>query len=191
MVSHEMKRTYSQVSNSHNVLTSSLLDTPLGSMLAISDQEILYLLEFVECRGLDREVERLSIQTGAVIIPGTAAPICSIENELKAYFDGSLKTFKTPIFLFGTPFQQLVWRSLIDIPYGETRSYAAQAHIIKKPSAFRAVANANGANQIAIVIPCHRIINGNGRLGGYGGGIARKEWLINHEKKMSNKANLF
>ena len=171
-------------------LKSSLLDTPLGLMIAVSDEEFLYLLEFVECRGLEREIERLSIRTASVIISGTTEPIRSIERELKAYFEGSLKDFKTPFFLFGTPFQKLVWQALQRIPYGETRSYTAQANAIEKPSACRAVANANGANQIAIVIPCHRIINSDGRLGGYGGGIARKQWLIDYEKKMRNEVKL-
>jgi O-6-methylguanine DNA methyltransferase len=158
-------------------------------MLAISDEKVLYVLQFVECSDVDREIERLSMRTASTIIPGTREPILSIANELKAYFDGSLKTFKTPISFLGTPFQQSVWRSLMAIPYGQTRSYAAQAHAIKRPSAFRAVANANGANNIAIVIPCHRVINGDGRLGGYAAGIIRKEWLIDHEKKMCDKAN--
>ena len=85
--------------------------------------------------------------------------------------------------MFGSDFQQKVWQALLKIPYGETRSYAAQAAAMGFPKATRAVANANGANQLAIVIPCHRIINSNGALGGYGGGVARKEWLLQHEAK--------
>ena len=107
----------------------------------------------------------------------------SIESELKAYFEGTLKKFTTPLFLLGSSFQQRVWKELLKIPYGTTRSYAAQAASMGEPKAIRAVANANGANQLAIVIPCHRIINTNGALGGYGGGIARKEWLLKHEAK--------
>jgi len=162
-------------------LKSSHLDSPLGPILAIADNEILHLLEFVERRGLEREIERLRIRGKAAIIPGTTDPILSIEKELKAYFEGSLKDFKTPIHLLGSPFQKLVWNALLSIPYGETKSYTEQASIIGKPSACRAVANANGANQLAIVIPCHRIINSNGALGGYGGGIDRKKWLLQHE----------
>ncbi len=167
----------------HTVLKASWLDTPLGPMLAIANEEALYLLEFVERRGLEREIERLRIRTKSAIIPGTTAPILSIENELKAYFAGTLQTFKTPFFLLGSPFQKLAWEALINIPYGEKRSYVNQATAIGKPSACRAVANANGANQLAIIIPCHRIINHNGALGGYGGGIQRKQWLIDHEKQ--------
>lgn len=166
-----------------NILKASSLDTPLGPMLAIADERFLYLLEFLECRGLEREVERLCISTKSAIIAGTTDPITSIQRELKLYFDGTLKIFETPIFLLGSPFQKLAWEMLTLIPYGETRSYLAQAIQIGKPSASRAVANANGANQIAIVIPCHRIINSDGKLGGYGGGIGRKTWLLEHERK--------
>ena len=104
-------------------------------------------------------------------------------DKLKSYFEGKLKKFETPLFLLGSPFQKKVWQALLKIPYGTTRSYAAQAVSMSEPKATRAVANANGANQLAIVIPCHRIINSNGALGGYGGGIARKEWLLQHEAK--------
>ncbi len=167
----------------HNILKSAWLDTPLGPMLAVSDENGLYLLEFVERRGLEREIEHLRIKTKSAIIPGRTAAIDLIEEELLSYFVGKLKIFKTPIHTLGSPFQKMVWQELMNIPYGETRSYLAQANAIGKPTAFRAVANANGANQLAIIIPCHRIINSNGDLGGYGGGIARKQWLINMEKQ--------
>lgn len=165
-----------------NILKASWLDTCLGPMIAIADEKALYLLEFLERRGLEREIERLRNRTQAAIIPGETAPIQSIKQELGAYFEGKLMTFKTPLFLLGSPFQISVWNALCQIPYGTTKSYAEQAQIIGKPKAFRAVANANGANQMAIVIPCHRIITSQGDLGGYGGGVARKQWLLQHEK---------
>ena len=165
------------------ILKASWLDTPLGPMVAMASDEELYLLEFVDRRGLEREVERLRQRTQSAIIPGTSAPIVSIERELKDWFDGTLQTFKTPLFLLGSPFQKTAWEALRSIPYGETRSYFEQAAMIGNPSACRAIANANGANQLAIIIPCHRIINSDGALGGYGGGIARKQWLIDHEKQ--------
>lgn len=171
--------------NSDNlkVLKAYWLDTQLGSMLAVADEEKLYLLEFVDRRGLEREIERLRQRTKSIILPGKTMPIESIENELNLYFDGKLKVFKTPLYHLGTPFQKRVWGELMKIPFGETRSYSDLAKMIENPSAFRAVARANGANQLAIVIPCHRVINSNGELAGYGGGIARKKWLINHERK--------
>ncbi|OJW68423.1 MAG: bifunctional transcriptional activator/DNA repair enzyme protein Ada [Candidatus Amoebophilus sp. 36-38] len=167
----------------HAILTSSWIDTKLGPMLAITDQKFLYLLEFVDRRGLEREIEKLRINLNGAIIPGHTQVTQQIESELQKYFEGSLKEFKTPLYLSGSTFQKLVWSELLRIPYGETRTYSDQARAIGKEAAYRAVANANGANQLAIVIPCHRIINSNGELGGYSGGINRKKWLIAHEKQ--------
>lgn len=167
---------------SRNILRASWLDTPLGPMIAIADEEALYLLEFVDRRGLEREIERLRQRTKSAIIPGKTQPVESIERELQAYFEGQLTEFKTQLHFLGSPFQKKVWEALRQIPPGETRSYTELATSIGNPVACRTVANANGANQIAIVIPCHRVINSDGELGGYGGGIARKQWLIKHEK---------
>lgn len=174
--------------NNNKVLKASWLDTKLGPMLAVADEQALYLLEFVDRRGLEKEVERLRQKNKAAIIPGCTKPISSIENELKHYFEGQLTEFKTPLFFLGSPFQKQVWDELQKIPLGETRSYSDIAIAVGRPFAFRAVAQANGANQISIIIPCHRVINTNGELGGYGGGIIRKKWLLNHEKGMILKA---
>jgi AraC family transcriptional regulator, regulatory protein of adaptative response / methylated-DNA-[protein]-cysteine methyltransferase len=167
-------------------LKSSRFETPLGPMLAIANDEALLLLEFVDCRGLEREIERLKQKTNSTISPGITKPIRSIENELDLYFKGELKTLKSPLHLMGSPFQNQVWIELAKIPPGETRSYAEIARAIGRPTAFRAVAQAIGANQLAVIIPCHRVINSNGALGGYAGGLSRKEWLINHEKNNIN-----
>lgn len=166
-------------------LRASWIDTQLGAMLAIADDKALYLLEFVDRRGLEREIERLRIRTKLPIIPGKTEPIISIESELQKYFKGELKEFKTPLLLLGSPFQKMVWHELIKIPFGQTCSYLDIAHAINNPKSYRAVAQANGANQLSIIIPCHRIINANGELGGYGGGVARKQWLLNHEKQVA------
>lgn len=155
------------------ILQSAWIETPLGTMMALADEKALFVLEFAD-----------RIEEHPEITPGNSDPLRSIEAELNSYFNGTLKEFKTPLHISGTPFQKLVWAELLKIPYGETRSYLEQATAIGKKSAFRAVANANGANKIAIVIPCHRIINNNGALGGYGGGLARKQWLLDHEKKL-------
>ncbi|WP_115708089.1 bifunctional transcriptional activator/DNA repair enzyme AdaA [Legionella sainthelensi] len=165
------------------LLKASWFDSPLGPILVVANEEALYLLEFVDRRGLEREIERLRHKMNAAIIPGNTPPISSIEKELQEYFAGHLKKFNTPIHMIGSPFQKMAWHALTLIPYAETRSYAEQAQAIGKPTAYRAVANANGANQLAIIVPCHRIINSSGNLGGYGGGIARKQWLLEHEKK--------
>ncbi|MDP4096339.1 trifunctional transcriptional activator/DNA repair protein Ada/methylated-DNA--[protein]-cysteine S-methyltransferase [Paenibacillus sp. P96] len=166
-----------------NILRAAWLDTRLGPMMAVADDEALHLLEFIDRRGLEREVERLRQRTKSAIIPGVTDPIRSIEQELAAYFEGKLTSFQTPLELHGSPFQKSVWEQLVNIPSGETRSYRDIAVSLGRPTAFRAVAQANGANQLAIVIPCHRVINTNGELGGYGGGLARKNWLLDHEKQ--------
>ncbi|MFN5382187.1 MAG: bifunctional transcriptional activator/DNA repair enzyme AdaA [Alphaproteobacteria bacterium] len=177
-----MGSTPTKLNKNHLILKASWIDTKLGPMVAIADEYQLYLLECVDRRGLEPEVERLRRNVCASIIPGTTWVIESITSEIGEYFDGKLKEFKTPIHLMGTPFQQRVWNELMLIPYGSVRSYKEQAEKIGRPSSYRAVANANGANQLAIIIPCHRIIRENGDIGGYGGGIIRKKWLIEHEK---------
>lgn len=174
-----------KLGDSH-ILKAAWLDTRLGPMIAIADEEALYLLEFVDRRGLEREIERLRRRTKSAIIPGFTQPINSIEKELHSYFKGELREFKTPLALLGSPFQKHVWAELEKIPLGETRSYSQLARVMGRPTAFRAVAQANGANQCAIIIPCHRVINTNGELGGYGGGLTRKKWLIAHEVNMSS-----
>lgn len=155
----------------------------LSSLIAIANKSHLLLLEFVDRRGLEREVERLRHKTKSAIIPGRSKPIDLIEKELTKYFNCGKTQFHTPISLLGSDFQRKVWDELMKIPVGETRSYADIAKAIKQPSTFRAVARANGANQLAIIIPCHRVINSDGQIGGYGGGITQKTWLIEHEKK--------
>jgi AraC family transcriptional regulator of adaptative response/methylated-DNA-[protein]-cysteine methyltransferase len=163
------------------VLKSTRIDTVLGPMIAIADDTALYLLEFMTRRGLEKEIERWG-RCGFTITPGDTPPLQSVTTELHAWFEGTLTQFKTLFRMFGTPFQQQVWQALCDIPYGETRSYREQAVSLGKPKSYRAVANANGANQLAIIIPCHRIIASDGTLGGYGGGLAVKKWLLEHEQ---------
>lgn len=152
--------------------------------IVCNDDSVLYLLEFVHRRGLEKEIEKLRAR-GYGIIPGDALPIDSIKKELTSYFKGELKKINTPYKVFGSQLQQQVWQALFSIPYGETRSYKEQAISLNKPNSYRSVANANGANQLAIIIPCHRIIASDGTLGGYGGGIAVKQWLLELEKSFS------
>ncbi len=168
-------------SEQNHILKTTWIETPLGLMIAIADNDVLYLLEFIERKGLEREVSQIRRKIKTTFIPGTNPVIKAIGKEVKQYFEGKLKCFSTPVFLLGSPFQTQVWEQLRQIPFGKTCSYADLARAIDKPTACRAVANANGANQFAIMIPCHRVINTNGGLGGYGGGIERKKWLIDHE----------
>ena len=115
-------------------------------------------------------------------VPGRNAHLRLLERELHQYFEGTLREFTVPLVLRGTPFQERVWRALLAIPYGTTRSYAEIAERIGSSGAQRAVGTANGRNRIAIVIPCHRVINAGGALGGYGGGLRRKEFLLELER---------
>ncbi len=165
------------------ILKVTLLDTKLGAMIAIADEKVLYLLEFFDPQRLESKIGKLRQKIKAVIVPGITDPIRSIESELNHYFEGTLKEFKTPLFSFGSSFQKRVWDELKKIPYGKTCSYASLAIAVDSPLAVRAVGSANRTNQIAIVIPCHRVINTNGGLGGYAGGLTRKEWLLQHEKQ--------
>lgn len=168
--------------NTENLLKAAWLDTPLGPMIAIASDTALYLLEFVDRRALEREIQVLREKTQSAIIPGKTAPIACIEKELETYFKQGRVDFKTPLSLLGSDFQKAVWQALMAILPGQTCSYAQIANTIERPLAYRAVARANGANQLAIIVPCHRVINSNGELGGYGGGLSRKAWLIHHEK---------
>lgn len=167
------------------VLKAEWIDTRLGPMIAMVDDNALYLLEFADRRGLEREVERLRKKLKTAIIPGRTAITDSIQKELADYFTGSLKHFETPIAYAGSDFQKSVWEQLRKIPYGKTRSYSEQAKIIGNASAVRAVARANGANQLAIIVPCHRVIGSDGKLTGYAGGLARKQWLLEHEQSQT------
>lgn len=171
------------ISNSTKLsLTSSYIKTKLGTMLAIASDEALYALEFSDKPNLENEIEHLTKELNATIAEGSNPIIKSIESELGQYFAGTLKEFKTPVNTIGTPFQQLAWSELKRVPYGQTISYSAQSNALGRPKAYRAVANANGTNHLAIIIPCHRIINSNGALGGYAGGLSRKKALIEHER---------
>jgi len=155
----------------------AILKTPLGPMLALADEESLYRLEFLDPSEevpLPERSER-------------SKPLVSIERELDLYFEGKIKEFKTPLSLVGTPFQKRVWEELQKIPYGKTQSYVETAKAIGRPSAFRAVARANGTNKMAIVIPCHRVIYADGTLGGYSSGIEKKKQLLQLEQNLGLK----
>lgn len=155
--------------------------TPLGPMIAGATDEGICLLEFADRRMLETQLRRLVERLGCVITPGRNEPLRALDDDLTAYFDGNLRRFSVPLVTAGSEFQIAVWERLRAIPYGETRSYAQIAREIGRPTAVRAVARANGANRIAILIPCHRVIGSDGRLSGYGGGVWRKRFLIDLE----------
>lgn len=162
-------------------LVARWLSTPLGSMLAVANDEGLHLLEFVDRRMLATNIRRVCERVRRPIVAGDHPMIRQIERELEEYFTGERREFETPLVTSGTPFQERVWAALRKIPHGETRSYAKMAQAIGRATAVRAVAAANGDNRLAIVIPCHRVIGSNGKLTGYGGGLWRKERLLKIE----------
>lgn len=160
-------------------LAAAWIDTPLGGMIAVADRERLHLLEFQEREALPAELRRLAAKGG--IASGRTAVTDRTEAQVAGYFAGERSAFDLPLALHGTDFQRQVWQELQRIPPGTTIRYAELARRIGRPSAIRAVARANGANQIAVVIPCHRVIGADGGLTGYGGGLWRKQALIRHE----------
>ena len=165
-----------------DVLVASWIDTPLGPMLAVAGDEGLALLEFVDRRALERELTTMRRKLGSAMVPGDHPVLTAAAAQLAEYFAGTRRDFDLPLHQSGSPFQLSVWRALCEIPYGETRSYSDIAARVGAPNAVRAVGTTNGRNQIAIVVPCHRVIRSDGSLCGYGGGRWRKQWLLEHER---------
>jgi len=165
----------------HTVIRLEILDTPLGKMVACATEEGLCLLEFIDRRAFVTELKDLKRLLRASIEPGTNKHLKAVEKQLNEYFEGKRKKFDLPLITPGTKFQQKVWQKLLDIPYGETRSYKQQSISVGNLGAIRAVGTANGANRISIIVPCHRVIGEDGTLTGYGGGLNRKRWLLDFE----------
>jgi len=165
------------------VLFARWVETPLGPMLALGDDAHVHLVEFAERRGLEREVQGLRKRLGAAVVPGATPALEVLERELADYFAGHAFAFTAPHALAGSEFQRAVWRELLRVPAGETRTYAEVARALGRPSSARAVARAVGANCLALVVPCHRVVGAGGALTGYAGGLARKRWLLEHERR--------
>lgn len=147
-----------------------LIHTPIGKMIAAADENAILSLDFTP---------------ESVLVQNSDTPLLiRLEEELREYFEGKRKIFTLPLAPDGTPFQKKVWETLRIIPYGETISYAEEAKLFGNAKAVRAVASANGRNPISILIPCHRVIATGGGLGGYSGGLWRKEFLLAVEKKV-------
>jgi AraC family transcriptional regulator, regulatory protein of adaptative response / methylated-DNA-[protein]-cysteine methyltransferase len=164
--------------------------TPLGQMLACASAKGVCLLEFIDRKMLETELRDISRLLNATLLLGKNDHLKRLEGELNEYFAGKRQTFSIALDAPGSLFQQSVWWALQTIPFGATVSYKHQAEAMQKPSAVRAVAHANGMNRIAIVIPCHRIIGENGELKGYGGGLHRKQWLLDFEQRIAKELRL-
>jgi AraC family transcriptional regulator, regulatory protein of adaptative response / methylated-DNA-[protein]-cysteine methyltransferase len=165
----------------NNVFISTI-STPIGEMLVLETQKGICLLEFEDREGLEGEVQALLQKANGRIIEGGRNFYSLLSEELEAYFRDPSLPFSVTLDLLGSDFQKKVWKTLIGIPVGQTRTYSQVAETIGRSTAARAVGHANARNPIAIVIPCHRLIGANGSLTGYGGGIWRKEWLLKHER---------
>jgi AraC family transcriptional regulator of adaptative response/methylated-DNA-[protein]-cysteine methyltransferase len=160
----------------------SWLPSPLGPLVAGATAEGVCLLEFSDRRMLEGQFAAMRRLFGMPVAPGVNAHLQRLETELTGYFAGTLHAFSVPLLYPGTAFQRRVWQQLLTIPYGETRSYEDIAVASGDRKAVRAVGRANGLNRIAIVIPCHRVVNKSGALGGYGGGLRRKQFLLDLER---------
>ena len=166
------------------LLTADWLSTPLGPMLAVASEGGIVMLDFVDKSGFDSVALRMRRKLkNAAIVPGKHRYLSLLKQQIGEYFAGARQEFTVPLAPQGSNFELGVWNYLRSIPYGKTRSYGQQARAIGKPSASRAVGAANGRNDISILIPCHRVIGAGGSLVGYGGGLERKKWLLNHERQ--------
>jgi AraC family transcriptional regulator of adaptative response/methylated-DNA-[protein]-cysteine methyltransferase len=163
-------------------IVSRSLASPIGPLTVCASASGVCLLEFGNRRSAKSQMAALEKQFGCAVVPGESEHIDRLADELARYFAGKLTRFAVALDYHGTPFQVAVWKQLLRIPCGKTISYEQLARRVGRPGAQRAAGAANGRNPIAIVIPCHRVVNKNGRLGGYGGGLWRKQFLLNLEQ---------
>lgn len=168
---------------SADAIVLSWVESALGPLVVGSTGEGICLLEFSDRRLLERQMKTVQSRFRRAVVPGSDAHLERLRDELDRYFAGTLRDFTVPVVAPGSAFQEKVWQALRRIPYGETRSYQDIAGEVGVPGASRAVGTANGSNRIAIVLPCHRVVNQDGRLGGYGGGLWRKRWLLELERR--------
>ncbi len=167
--------------------TYAIIETPLGDMIAIANEKALALLTFVDSVSsiLREQLERL--KKSQHLVEGSNKPLQSIEAELTGHFRGTITSFATPIEFCGTDFQKTVWHNLMMVRQGVTQTYTDLAIATGDKKAVRAVAQANARNKYVIIVPCHRIIAKNGKLGGYSCGLVRKQWLLAHERTMKKE----
>jgi len=170
-----------------NSIFISRIDTPIGEMLGGATENGICLLEFKERKNLDNQLSGVSTYFEKEIINGSNQHLLKLQEQINQYFLKKLEKFVLPLDLSGTAFQKSVWEALLKIPYGHTVSYLELSKTMGNVKAIRAVANANAANKIAIVIPCHRVIGADGSLTGYAGGLWRKKRLLHLEDQSGNK----
>ncbi len=170
-------------SKNMHIVNITRIETDLGPMIAGATGRGICMFEFADYKSLDLELRQLAATFKTPLVQGDNPHFDTLRAQLEQYFKGERRQFDIPLDLVGTEFQKQVWLSLVQIPYGSTTTYAAQAARLGRPSSVRAVANANGKNKISIILPCHRVIGADGTLTGYGGGIWRKKKLLELEKE--------
>lgn len=163
------------------MIYSKIIETPIGNMLACSVTGGICTLEFCDNQDLASEQRKLLEAFNASIVEQSNEVIDLLETQLKEYFEGKRKSFSISLNLIGTDFQKKVWNHLLGVDYGKTITYKEQAKALGDLKALRAVAGANGANKIPIIIPCHRVVGSQGNLTGYSGGLWRKKFLLDLE----------
>ena len=163
----------------------TMLPTPLGRMLAGATDDGICLLELTDRPMLPTQLDVLARRLRRPLVAGRHPLLDRLQQELDDYFAGRRASFDLPLVAPGTPCQERVWATLREIPTGGTLSYEALADVAGRPGAQRAAGTANGANRIALVIPCHRVVRKTGEVGNYGGGSWRKAWLLDHERRMA------
>jgi len=172
------------------VVTLGWIESPVGPLLVGTTGQAICLLEFSDRRMLENQLKTLRRRFRATLVPGKSALVGALRRQLDEYFAGRRREFELPLAHPGTPFQEKVWNALLRIPYGATRSYQDVAREVGHPRTVRAVGTANGMNRICILVPCHRVLNSNGDLGGYGGGLWRKRLLLELERGQRSPAPL-
>jgi AraC family transcriptional regulator of adaptative response/methylated-DNA-[protein]-cysteine methyltransferase len=169
-------------------IVTTMIDTPLGPVLAGATDDGICLAEFTDRRMLPTQLDTLRRRLRRPIVAGSHPHLDRLRAQLAEYYGGMRRDFDLPLVAPGSPFQQLTWAELGRIAPGTTVSYAELAQRVGRPMAQRAVGTANGANRIAVVIPCHRVVRKSGETGNYGGGRWRKEWLLAHEAEVAATA---
>lgn len=169
------------------IIHSKTIETPIGPMFACASENGICMLEFPYRKSFPKQIKDLKRLLNTEIVTGDSAYFETLSYQLNEYFKGHRKVFDIPLVLTGSEFQLKVWNELLKIPYGDRRTYLQQSKNLNNTAAIRAVAAANGANKISILIPCHRVVGSNGSLVGYGGGLRNKQFLLELESKENAK----
>ncbi len=175
-------------SKDKNVVNIIRFSSPIGSLIACATDVGICYLGFIGQEKFETHMEEILKCNNAIMLPGINVHLEQLQKELSAYFIGDMKEFSVKLDMVGTEFRKSVWNQLKGIPYGDIITYRNQAISMNNIKAIRAIASANGENKISIIIPCHRVIGSNGKLTGYAGGLHKKKWLLDFERKNSQQS---